>query len=472
MKRIGLIIGLLAVVLFTSVTGLQALEDTTALCDKIQVIDAQLGRKLTPFKHYREFFQAVLKQEESGYQYEVYFFKNGIYGIDRMPITELQLHELCEEIALMDKYELSFAEARNRVIRSSVLYTAAFYSNFYWYLRTGFPDDLSILLYKPIITVGIGLMTYSVTKGQRITEGMASAYTFGTAMGLAHGMAFTDPSYFFDDEISLPQVLFLYPFPLTYMIGIAEGIGFSLLAKQRDYTWGYTSSVGSGGLWGSFSGYFVPHMFTKEPNYSLAGPSSLLFSAAGMVGGHYLYKTRGVTRGDVTTINSYGVLGSFLGYTINRAIAGETEKSNHSRGNGDTKVIIPYASGMFVGSLAGVGMGLLRTHKYHYTRYQGNMIALGEFAGGLVGLGIAVIGKSNKPWGYGITSMGATLGLIGSDLLLRRASSRSADFASNLQVQFNPMGLVNAFDPNPNLNTYQPWDSRYQNSLVNLSLTF
>lgn len=468
MKKIGLVIGLLAVVLFTSVTNLVAQEGNDAICDKVKVIDAPMASRLATFNAYKGFQQAVLEEVDGGYQYRVYLEKDGILKTVLLPVTIEQLAEMCQEIELLVVAQGGEPNegARRRLLFSTTTSATVFYG---LAIPSMFKEPETKYYVASSLFIGAGgfFVPFLATRKGGITDGMARGYTMGTLMGIAHGVKmhslvtgrYSSLNFYEEywEETDEQRIIRQGTMLSMVLMGLGEGIGLTLLARHNGYTWGQMSSVGSGGLWGFMNGTLLPAIFNEEPNTQLAAASSLLFSAAGMAGGQYLYKARGVTHGDVSVINSYGALGLGLGLAI-----AETS---------DPEKFRPYAVGMFAGSLAGIGTGLFRTQNYHYTRFQGNMIALGEFAGALVGMGLTVLAEPENISSYfWSASIGAAVGLIGTDFFLREKDKHSSGFASNLNFQFNPYGLVDAFTPKNS--TYHSNDYRFQNSLISLSLTF
>ncbi len=454
MKKIGLVIGLLAVVLFTSVTTLHS-QVNTPVCEQVNVIDAKLGSNLTFFKSYQGFQQAVLEKTNDEYHYTIYFKKNGVFQIEQVPVTEQELREICSEIDRKQSVhgEDPSQEARRRFLISTTASSLGFYS---WAVPNMFKDPSAKAYTTSYLLIGASgfFIPFLTTIKSDITDGMSRAYTMGTLLGISHGVGFhflthKDPFY---DRSTVRHLV-----SAMVITGLTEGLGLFALAKHNGYTWGQMSSIGSGGLHGSLYGNLLSSIIFDEPEFVVLGASSLLLSAGGMFAGNYLYNKRNVTHGDVTVINSYSTL--VLGYGLS-AVSGFEPRS-----------VRPYASSMLVGSVAGIGLGLFRTHDYHYTRFQSNMMVLGEVTGGLVGLGMAVLTEPERISGilWAVT-IGATAGLVSTDLIVRSIQPSSKASVSNLNIQFNPYGLLGAFKSDNH--TYQPNDYRYQNSLIQLNYSF
>lgn len=470
MKKIGLIIGLLAVVLFTSITTLYS--QVAPPCEQVNVIDTNLGSKLSFFKSYQGFQQAVLEQADNGYHFTVYFKKDNVFQIERLPVTEQELREICSEIDRKQEVhgEDPSQEARRKFLMSTTTYSLGFYG---WAVPNMFEHPSTKAYIASYLLIGAGgfFVPFLATNNRDITDGMSRAYTMGTLLGISHGVGFyelfTNKSFYSDVDVTDPatgevigttSISNLKPMLIsTVLTSLVEGWGLFALAKYKDYTWGQMSSIGSGGLHGSFYGNLLSGIIFEEPKPVVLGASSLLLSAGGMFTGNYLYHKRNVTHGDVTVINSYSTL--VMGYGLS---AVESFQPDNFR---------PYATSVLVGSVAGIGLGLYRTHDYHYTRFQSNMMVLGEVTGGLVGLGVVVLAESEKFSSHlWAVTIGATAGLVSTDFIVRSMQPSSKASASNLNIQFNPYGLLGAFKSDNH--TYQPNDYRYQNSLLQLNYSF
>jgi hypothetical protein len=429
---------------------------TIPFCGDLKVIDAKMGSQISLLKGYSDFQQATLSKGLEGYTLRITYKIDGIFQFESKVISESDLGKICQEIAEISiKKSISeedmSQEARRRFIASMTTFSLGYYG---WAIPQSFGAEDGKAYVASYMFVGGGgfFIPLLATRERSVTDGMARAYAMGAALGIGHGHALT--MLMQGDNIEYKTTL-----GMSVAFSLAESIGGLALAKNQNYTWGHMSSVGSGGIWGYALGAGITMLLTDEDkplDVNALGLSMLAFSGAGMYGGSHLYSKQQFTHGDVSVINSYGLLGAY--YPL--AMISTFDSEDHR----------VYISGVILGASAGIALGVYKSKDYNYTRQQGNLIATGEIAGWLIGAGFAVLFESEAKGVLWLTALGATGGLVITDNLLRGSEKSFSTTASNFQFHINPSGLINAFSPS--ISAYKPCDPRYSNHFASLRLSF
>lgn len=455
-----------------------AQEYRVSFCDNIQIIDSIIGRNVTLFKPYKDFQQATLLLVDNQYVLNITYKKDGVFEFDRKPITEQELAMICEEIKIKTVSEEKFSdddmlqEARRRFITSTTVISLGLYS---WAIpySLGAEDGKAYIASFMFIGGGGFFIPLLATKDREITDGMERGFTMGAANGAIHGLAFKHliygrpryydmdywDGYYYDYEAYDRdyEKHFRASVGLTALFSIGEGFTTLYLAKKNDYSWGRMSAVGSGGIWGSALGLSMPIILFESESNRLLGFSTLAFSAAGMAGGNYLYNKQKTTHGDVTVINSYGLLGTYYPIVMLASFEAENERA--------------YLTGAILGASAGFALGIHKTKSYDYSRQQGNLIAIGEGAGGLIGAGLGALVEAEYKGFLWLTALGATGGIFLTDFLVKDMMGSGGQSASNFKFQINPYGLMGSVGKSNN-RMQKPFDPRYPNTIANLNWTF
>lgn len=442
---------LLLILTFFSAT-LVAQEAIIPFCDNVRVVDANLGKRISFFKPYTEFQQATLSRTDDGYIVSITHKSGGIFQTERKTISQADLDKICLEISTAStkepyQDESASQEARRRLIIASTSYSLGYYS---WALplALGADDGKAYVASYMLIGGGGFFIPLIATRNKDITNGMAGAYTSGAGLGILHGYALAA-------LIEGGEPHFKTFLGLSVGLSMAESFVGLGLAKKYNYSWGRSSIIGSGGFWGLGYGTVLSAIILEFDEPRVNALSALAVSGLGMWGANSIYKKQTITHGDVTYINTAGLLASYVTSVALNSLEIENARAN--------------ASIMLAGASAGLWYGINKTKHYNYNRQQGNLIATGSFAGGLIGAGIGVLVDANANTYLWLTSLGAVGGFALTDMLVKETKDNS-NRASSLKLNLNPFGLVNAYN---NFSTpYKPWDPRYQNSIVNLNYTF
>jgi hypothetical protein len=432
---------------------LSAQETQVPFCNDIMVIEAKMGANVSRFMNYKDFQQATLVKSADGLYLNVVFKANGVFQFEKVPITETELEQLCQEIKVsssLDKevYEENFSqEARRRLILASTSFSLGYYS---WAIpRTFKSDDYKTYTASYMLIGGASFfIPLYATRDNPVTNSMTQGYAMGAINGFVHGLALQ--MMLWGDDGNFEQIL-----GFTSAFSIAESLIGLSIAKKNDYSWGKSSLLGSAGLWGAAAGAALPLIILDSDEVRLYGLTMLAGSVGGIIGANYLYNKQPTTHGDATIINTLGALGGYWGATF-----GETFNIDNER----VSVGLALAT-----ASAGLTYGFYKTKGYDYSRQQGNLASLGGFAGGLIGAGIGVLVEAEETGYLWLTALGATGGFFLSDYVMKEVRKEKNLGASNLSFQLNPMGLMGAANSKylPKTN-----DPRVGNTIANLSYTF
>lgn len=156
--------------------------------------------------------------------------------------------------------------------------------------------------------------------------------------------------------------------------GIAEGIGGYALAEALDLSPGHANAITVGGDWGVLMGLGVAQL-TNAGDRGV-GAAGLGGTALGLWLGHRFGRSPEYSYGDAEMLATPGWLGLYAGASITDAAGGGNDAVT--------------AAAMALGT-AGLVVGNLLVQDRDYTFAQSTLTRLGTVAGGLLGLGTAVI---------------------------------------------------------------------------------
>lgn len=433
--------------------NLSAQTTSIAFCDNLRTIEPELGNKISFFSKYNDFQQATLTKEGDRLVLSITYKDDGVFQTEKRTIEQSQVDDICQEITLINSSrgyieEDMSTEGNRRLIISSTIFSLGLYG---WGIPVAFGAENYKTYTASYLLVGGGgfFIPFLATRKKDVSMGMAWGYTYGAGVGALHGMAFS--SLINSDKIETQA-------GLSVGFSVTESLLGYFVAKNRDYSWGRVSSMGSGGIWGLGYGALLPMVFTDSENISSSvfGASMLTVSGAGMFAGNYLYSKNTVTPGDVVVINSLGLVSSVYPFAIGESL--------------DIKSDQLYVALTLLGSTVGLAGGVLKTKNYNYSRQQGNIIAIGEVSGGLVGIALAVLADASFEGYLWAGAIGGTAGFFVTDFLVKDSFGSQTGNTSGLNFHINPYGILGAFDRA--ISPFKPWDPRYNNSIVNLNLTF
>lgn len=453
-----------------------AQQTTVPLCDKIEVVDAELEKKIQLFKEYKGFQQALLyKENDDLFILEVIYKPKDIFQVERKPMTKAELETFCERINQSDKIQDMLninQEGRQEYLISSTVSGLSLYA---WAL----PRALNIEETRPFIATYMligGASFYAPflsTKNKEITKSMARSYSIGTVTGAGHGaLVYNIIQTSNNNDYRREQRSLLAP----VAFGLAESFGMMALTKKYDLSLSNLGMITTGSVWGAGYGASFGNFFTKESDWNLGTDyydqntrrvsyGALIGSGIGMYAGHYIHsKIPNMTVGDVIVANAYGTLGALYAATL-------TDLTLDFNDFNDSKVLL---GGMTAASAAGIAYGLHRGKGYNYTSAEGAYIGLSEIAGGLVGIGAGYLITDNLESETALisASLGASAGIFLIDRYLRNRSLKTSTSIGNIDFGFNPMGIANAFDTSEQPTTIEYLQRSTDNYIVRIGMTF
>ena len=420
-----LIIILLVLIIWPS--SMTAQEIQVPVCDKIQQITPQMAAGLDFFAAYPGFQQAtVYKTPDSTLMMDILYKIDGSTLRERKPVTNDEINLICAQLSSNVTEEINNEvdvdrDGRRKIIASTMAYSLAYYA---WAIPLSFNAESGkayTASYLLIGSAGYFVPMLATQKGS-YTNGMSKGYTYGCFLGIGHGLslgALLSGGY--DHNFVLGA---------SAVVSVGEGIAGLNYARKHNLNRAHMRTMGSMGTWGLAYGFGIPAIWESEEDLEYAG-SSLAVSALGIVlGDHYAKKFKPAD-GDVTVINGMGVLGGAVATTLVYTFAGEDGSP------------AAYVGGIILGSLTGLSMGFAKTSKVNYTRTDGNLIILGEVAGGLIGGGLAAIVEAEPTAAFWMISAGLFGGFLISDSMVLKRKRDTNITGMNLSFDINPVACQN-----------------------------
>jgi len=466
-KTIGL---LLCVIASFTVFGQKT---TVPLCNKIEIVNADLEKKLNLFSEYEGFQQALLfKENDDLYILEIIYKPKEVFQVEQKALTKVELDAFCEKINQSENIEnvLSLDQnGRTEFLISSTISGLGFYA---WVT----PIALQIENGRPRIATYmlIGGSSFFVpflaTKNRKVTTSMARAYSIGTGTGIGHGLILrnlmelnNEPPY--DYAKSDRRLL------ISAVMGMGEGLGLMALANKYDLSVSNVSMIATGGVlgagWGAATGsLFLSQNDDNDAEIRKTNIPALIGSGAGMYLGHKVFqKMPNMTNGDILVTNAYTILGGVASATI-------VDLAVDFNNDNDVKFLM---GSMTAATIGGMAYGLYRTSDYDYTTSEGAYIGLSEIAGGLLGIGIGYLVMADNfesETALVSATVGATAGLLLVDSYIRKRSLKVNTSIGNFDFGFNPMGIANAFDEDKTVKNLEYYQRSANNYIIRAAMTF
>lgn len=418
--------------LFFCPFGMKAQEVQVPVCEKIQVITPSMVEDVSFFSVYPGFQQAtVYRTQDSSLVIEILYQKDGSIIRERKPMKSEDISLICAQLKINTEEEVTSEvdvdrDGRRKIIASTMAYSLAYYA---WAIPQSFgakSGKAYVGSYLLLGSAGFFVPMLATQKGI-YTNGMAKGYTYGCFLGIGHGLslgALLSGGY--DHNFILGA---------SAVVSVGEGIAGLSYARKHNFNRAHLRTIGSMGTWGLAYGFGIPLMWESEEDLEYAG-SSLAVSALGMyLGDHYAKKYKPAD-GDVTVVNSLGVLGAAISTTLVYTFAGDEGSAP------------AYVGGIIIGSFTGISMGFTKTSKVNYTRTDGNLIILGEVAGGLIGGGLAALMEAEPTAALWMVSTGLFGGFLISDSMVLKRKRESNITGMNLSFDINPIAFQSILDKN------------------------
>ena len=240
------------------------------------------------------------------------------------------------------------------------------------------------------------LVPYLLTRDEPVTWAMTDAWWYGSTRGALAGFWVLglghDPSNSFGTQSTLGAL----------SVGsLAEGVAFTLWAREAHATTGQTNMIGQGGDFGTAIALGVTSLALPDDALTLrwASVTGLVGMGLGMGAGWYYGTERRSTWGDGEVMRAAGVLGAYAAFMP--LIVADSMKNR--------QVDVALAVGGGLGGLV-IGDRLLAGH--HFSGGQGIVTELSmvAIAGAGAGLGYLISPSNDSKAEAKIVSIGAILG--------------------------------------------------------------
>lgn len=410
---------------------------------KINIIDAQLEKKLALFTDYRGFTEARLYQtSDTTYVLEINYIPEGQMLKERKHINSNDVSALrsqvSEKLALKAPYSLLDQSGRTGLLVSSAVVGTLYYGTAISAIIS--PESAPAYTGIYLLTAGMSFyLPYALTRKMEVTRGQSTMATYGLTRGIAHGML-------------LPVVI---SSDVDYKVALTLGVSGSIAEGILGYQWAkkHHFSEGRAGAIGTFSDFgmgialataHVSGLFDNNKAGNIAALSVLAGAGAGLYAGYRLTQNENYSTGDVIALQGAGLLGAYLPPSL-LFVAGVDEPK-----------LMTLAAAL--GGIGGLYLGDKLALKQEFSTRQGVFISLSQVAGALTGMGCGYLfGERNDDYYYNdrqaklvtiLTGIGATAGYL---VAVRNFSKEINKEDKNLtmRLQLNPLGLLNLSQNKP-----------------------
>lgn len=262
-----------------------------------------------------------------------------------------------------------------------------------------------------------------LTRNRDVTDGDATLGLYGATRGAVHGV-FLDELFRggYDDFRSTGTA--------SLLTSLGEyAVGF-IIADRTDMSGGTAEAIAAGGDFGFAFG--LGTVGALEIDGDRAAAATILGgSGLGLYGGYLLSQNQHYTRGDAYVLRASTNLLAYDCFAV--AVAIVDEGSDHE----ENAVV----AGAMAGELAGIGLGHHLLRGTDFSTGQGVLVNVGEFAGGLFGLGMAILTDSHDEGTLYWSAAGATGGFFLTYYLLE-GEARTPERGSSLNLRVCPEGLL------------------------------
>lgn len=278
-----------------------------------------------------------------------------------------------------------------------------------------------------ILAGGLGyLVPALLTNDAPVSDGAATLALGGMFQGAIHG-------WLLSGLIGGDDVSERLGFGLSLLTGISETVAGYTIGTKTDITEGTASVINTTEFYGMAAGGLLGLTLigTDETSGDAAIRVSSGLAIAGAVGGIFagmaMADAQHFTSSDATVYGVSGLLGAFLPLCVLSAVQPDEL---------DARV----ASGLVVvGIVGGLASGTALVRGRDYRSGDGTGIALGTFAGALVGAGLAVLMEDAQSapiltWAGAAGGFALGLGMASPELDL--------GLGGELDIDINPLGLV------------------------------
>ncbi len=419
--------------------------------EKIRVIDQEMAKDAGLFLDYPNFSKAeVYEIDDSTFVLEVHYRRN------EENYQERRIMDLAGKKQFVDSIHQRIQQKAPAMVMNqggrALMLTGSSVIGLSYYgislpVILDVEGDTKTWLATYMLSAGASFaLPYFLTRNTPVTKAQASMAFYGQTRGILHGIS---ASYLFNRN---PDERFILGMGMLGSIGEAYG-GYAL-ARKWDYPVGSASILQMGGDFGIGAGFLFSDLFGFMEDGNSQAIFSTVFagSAVGLYGGKFLGDTRDYTLGDAVFFRSTVTLSNLLALTVIDYF--EPGKSQ------------PYTAGTLISGAAGSFVAWKLLQDKDFDTGEGLLIALGEVAGGLIGLGTGYLLAPDEDRRHILFTSGAIGAGLGYGLLYHQfakdALKRSSDI--NLSMHFQPTGLVSLFN--------KDYKTPYVPKMVELNLTF
>lgn len=446
---------------------------------EIMTIDRNYAKKMSFFTEYDDFVEASLfYTTENTYALEIFYELNDSLYKDRKILTLREKEQYLDDMLLQYAEQVAGSSRSgdpaandstatgirvlNQKGRSTMLVMNTIAGLGYY----GYALPMTLQVEDEKAIVGLYMLAagasfyipYRITQHLDVTLAQASLNFYGISRGVMHGLFLgellsKDPSFndYFPEDIYNQPYYWTQPDYLQAekdydaavdrrtstllglgMVGsIAGGITGFNLAQKWNYDGGSTSIFQMWGDLGTISGLLLADLFNfyERKELDAAFGTALTTSFLGMAGGKFFGDSRNYTLGDAIVYRSAFAMSTLPLLTVVDYFDPEDET--------------PYTVAGLAGIAAGGYFGWRVTRDLDFDTNDGVFIALGELAGGLLGLGVGYLVAPDSESEILLTS--ATLGaLAGYGLMYSGLKKNALTLRSgvDLDLRLNPMGLL------------------------------
>jgi len=293
-------------------------------------------------------------------------------------------------------------------------------------------DDGSLIAALPLLGGGLGFfIPLAASQNATVTEGAAALTGYGGLQGYGHAVQLVglvggdDADGRFTSGFA--ALLGATEAALGYRIGSRTGWSGGT-AEMIAYTGTFGNLIGLGaGLVVVGSDDDVEAAFDAGNRVRVISGLSLLGSVGGMWAGHRLAHAERYTEGDARTYLNAGLLGAQVGGSILSLTESPSESPRFVAGT------------LTASALGGLAAGTVLLRDRDFSKSEGNLIALGTYAGGLMGSALAAVGESEAEGALVLSTLGSVLGFgISIGIFAEDAERRARTATSALDLRITP----------------------------------
>jgi len=429
---------------------------------RVQRVDEPLARRIGLFVDSHPGFQEarLFAVDDSTFVLEISVAQSGQFSREREVLTREQADSLRADVssriaALPPEKERIEQGGRAALVTSWTILGLGFYG---WAVPYSFNiEDGSAALGTYMLVSGASFFgPLLLTRGQPVTWGPTNMSLYGTTRGALHGwliseMAKPDEGYLDDGQTAIA---------LAMGTSVVEGIAGYAIAQGRGMSAGDVAAVEVGGDYGMLWGYLASDLagYTNDDRDQDQATATLTLATGvvGMFAGGMLAGRRAYSFGDVMVMRG----SSYVGVLMGTALADVGDPSGSE----------PYSAGIMLGSLAGLIVGDRLVAGREFSVGEGTLVQLGGLAGGLTGLGLVALTRTDdsSPYWFG-TALGGAAGYAFTYRGLAGKATARASKATSWRFQLAPEGLLAALNRAPTGRTAR---SLSPPPLVRLTCTF